>query len=89
MTELQVPIGKNGKPLAKVTNSYSERVNLALINPKMTYSHADLGPAFVTRYVEDEPEAILEGLRECARDASRIVDEERNALIEDLNPNKE
>lgn len=89
MTEIQIPVGENGRPLAKVTNSYSERVNLSLLNPKMTYSHAELGPAFVTKYVEDEPEAILEGLRECARDAHRIVDEERSALIEELSSNKE
>jgi hypothetical protein len=37
------------------------------------YSNVDIGPAVVERYVEDTPEAIRQGLAECALHAQQIV----------------
>ena len=70
------PMGSNGKPMAKITMGASEKIGL----PK--YSNVDIGPASVTRFVEDDPDAIRDGLRESVKLCEEIIAEERGAVLE-------
>lgn len=70
------PIGENGRPMAKVTSSANEKIGMP------NYSNVTLGPFYVTRFVEDDPEAIKEGLREGVLACEEVIGEERGAVVE-------
>lgn len=67
-------IGANGKPLVLVTNGAAEKIGLP------NYSSVTVGPAEVSRWVEDTPEAIQAGLRQCWDDAEVLLVEKRDTI---------
>lgn len=70
------PVDDDGKPMALVSSGASEKIGLP------NYSNVDIGPASVTRYVEDSPEAIQEGLKECTQLCEVIIANEREKVLE-------
>jgi len=74
MKEEQVPTGPDGRPLAKVTMGAEEKIGLP------NYSNVTLN-GWVTRYVEDTPEAIDAGLRECVVAVESVIAEERQQVL--------
>jgi hypothetical protein len=72
------PLDENGKPMAKVTMGAQEKV------PTVQYGNVDLGPASVTRFVPDNPEAIREGLKDCVKACEEIIATERNLVLSSL-----
>jgi hypothetical protein len=74
MKDSAAVIGENGKPLAKVTMGAEEKIGLP------NYSSVNIS-GWVTRYVEDEPEAIAAGLRECVQAVEEVISEERVSVL--------
>lgn len=70
------PYDADGRPLAMVTMQASELIGLP------NYSNVTLGPASVTRFVEDTSEARAGGLRDCAKEAEGIIAEERESILD-------
>ena len=62
--------------LAVVTNGAQETI------PTVQYGNVILGPASVSKVVEDTPEAIAAGLRECLKAAEVSLAEERQAILD-------
>lgn len=52
MSELNAPIGKNGKPMIAVVGNIKESIP----NPRVEYANITLGPIGVIKWVEDELE---------------------------------
>lgn len=73
-----VPRDENGKPLAMVSMGAAEKV------PTVQYGNVDLGPATVTRWVDDNPEAIRQGLTECVKACEEIIAKERGLVLSSL-----
>lgn len=73
---MTVPTGKNGKPLAKVGNGAKEMI------PTAPYANIQIGPAYVEKYVEDTPEAIAVGLKECLDASELVLGAERDRILE-------
>jgi hypothetical protein len=72
------PVDANGKPLAMVSMAASELVNLG------NYSNVTVGPAMVTRFVEDTPQSRAQGLKECTVEVEDVVARERQVVYETL-----
>lgn len=73
------PRDEDGKPLAQVSMTLSEKIGLP------NYSNIDVGPATVTRFVEDTAEARDQGLRECTDGCEKILAEERELVLNMIN----
>lgn len=65
----------DGAPLALVTMGAQELI------PTVQYGNVTVGPASVTKFVPDDPEAIEEGLRDCVKACEQIISEERETLL--------
>lgn len=74
MTNFQWPVDEDGRPMALVSNGAKEKIGLP------NYSSVDVGPAQVTKFVADNPEAISAGLVECLVFAEEVLAEERDAV---------
>lgn len=72
------PLDKNGNPMVKVSNGVKETI------PTVPYGNITLGPAYVEKFVEDDAEAINQGLRECLIRAEVVLGEERDQLLAKL-----
>jgi hypothetical protein len=70
------PVDEEGKPLALVTMGASEKIGLP------QYSNVDIGPASVSRFVKDEPNAIMDALRIATQQCEQVIAEERGPIIE-------
>ncbi len=69
------PVDKNGKPLVKVSNGAKETI------PTVPYANITIGPAWVEKFVEDDPQAIENGLSECLKAAEKVLGNERDELL--------
>ena len=76
-------MAETNTPLAEVTVTTEEKINLELINPKLKFSNAKIGTS-VTSYCEDTPEAREEKRNELTAELAEYMKEERDQLIEDL-----
>ena len=76
MSKVEWPVDEDGKPMVMVSMGASEKVGMP------NYSNVDIGPASVTRFVRDDPDAIKEGLRECVQVCEEVIGEERGAIID-------
>jgi hypothetical protein len=74
MKDDAIPTGPDGRPFAKVTMGAEEKIGLP------NYSNVTLN-GWVTRYVEDTPEAIDAGLRDCVSAVEAVIAEERQAVL--------
>lgn len=75
---MTVPTGVNGKPMALVRNGATEKI------PTVQFGNVDIGPAYVEKYVEDEPQAIVNGLLECFQASQKVLGGIREALLEEI-----
>ena len=82
MSKFEWPVDEDGKPMVLVSNGAEEKVGMP------NYSNVVLGPASVSRFVKDDPEAIKQGLRECLAVCEELISEEREAVIEIVNAAK-
>lgn len=72
------PTDRNGKPMVKVSNGAKETI------PTVPYGNITIGPAYVERFVEDDPGKINDALRDCLIRAEVVLGEERDALLSKL-----
>lgn len=72
------PLDKDGNPMVKVSNGAKETI------PTVQFGNITLGPAYVERFVVDDPAAINEGLRDCLIRAEIVLGEERDQLLDKL-----
>lgn len=72
----------NGKPAARVRNGAQELINIG------NYSNVTIGPASVERFVEDDPDAIKEGMRECLMLSESVLAEERENVLKSIRDSK-
>jgi hypothetical protein len=69
------PYDEEGNPMALVTMQLSELIGLP------NYSNVTVGPGSVTRFVQDTPDGIRQGLTECAVAVEGILAEEREPVL--------
>lgn len=72
------PVDSKGKPMVKVSNGAQEKI------PTVQYGNITIGPATVTKFVEDNPKAINDGLWDCLTRAEVVLGENRDQLLEKL-----
>ena len=65
-----------------------ETINLEIFRSDLKYCNTQIGTSAQT-YAEDTPEGREEARRELGKEVAEYMEEERNALIEDLQQNKE
>lgn len=75
MPEFFVPVDANGKPLAIITVSCSEKVGLP------NYSNVDVGPVTLTRFVEDDPQVREQAFADGMREVEKVVAVERGHVL--------
>lgn len=73
---MNIPVDANGNPMAKVGNGAKETI------PTAQYANITIGPAYVEKWVEDNPESIRTGLQECLDAAEEVLGNERDRLVE-------
>jgi hypothetical protein len=70
------PLDANGVPMAMVSMAASELIGMP------NYSNITVGPAVVTRFVEDTEQEREAGLKRCAQEVEDIVATERQVIYE-------
>jgi hypothetical protein len=67
--------GENGKPMVKVSSGAEEKIGLP------NYSNVTIY-ASVTRFVEDTPKSITNGLKACVDVCEELLAQERKPVLE-------
>lgn len=75
---MTVPTGTDGKPLALVRNGAEELI------PTVQYGNVKIGPAYVERYVEDTPEARVQGLKDCFMESQKVLGALREVFLSEI-----
>lgn len=70
------PLDIKGKPMVQVTNGCQELI------PTAQYANITIGPATVTKWVEDTPAAIEKGLGECFVHCQSVLGHKRKQLLD-------
>jgi hypothetical protein len=79
---MSVPLDGNGRPLARVSASVSEKIGLP------NYSNVDVGPIVIERWCEDTPEARQRTLTECTDEAELVAGQQRTIFLQRLGHKK-
>lgn len=70
------PLDAKGKPMVQISNGCEELI------PTAQYANVKIGPATVTKWVEDTPLAIETGLAECFVHAQSVLGQKRKQLLD-------